>query len=52
LMRERGVTADEATSYVEQRWPQLGLWNESFTKMLAIPSVAGQPSSAPGPGSS
>jgi len=51
LMRELGMTADEATSHVERSWPHLGLWNESFTKVLATPSVAGQPSSAPGPGS-
>jgi ADP-ribosyl-[dinitrogen reductase] hydrolase len=35
LIRERGMTVDEATSYVGQRWPHLGLWNASFSRYLA-----------------
>jgi len=46
LMRERGMTADEATSYVEQRWTHLGLWNDSFTDVLTTRSAA-QSSSGP-----
>src|SRR4051812_29246355 len=34
LMCEKGLTVDEATSYVAARWPHLGLWNESFTAAL------------------
>ncbi len=34
LIREQGMTAAGATSYVERRWPHLGLWNEDFTAML------------------
>lgn len=35
LMRERDMTVDEATAYVSQRWPHLGLWNSSFQAHLA-----------------
>ena len=34
LICEKGMTVDEATSYVDARWPHLGLWNESFTAAL------------------
>src|SRR3954470_15190261 len=34
LMRERGMSADEATAHVAERWPHLGLWNASFTAAL------------------
>lgn len=34
LMRERGMTVDEATAYVGQRWPHLGVWNDSFATIL------------------
>jgi len=34
LMRERGMTVDEATAHVEWRWPHLGLWNDSFQELL------------------
>lgn len=34
LMRERGMSADEATQHVAQRWPHLGLWNDSFDQAL------------------
>jgi ADP-ribosyl-[dinitrogen reductase] hydrolase len=33
-MRERGMSVDEATAYVDERWPHLGLWNDSFTVAL------------------
>jgi ADP-ribosyl-[dinitrogen reductase] hydrolase len=36
LVRERGMTAEEATSYVGQRWPHLGLWNASFSAALGL----------------
>ncbi|MGY1680674.1 ADP-ribosylglycohydrolase family protein [Geodermatophilus sp. SYSU D01176] len=34
LVREEGMTAAEATAYVAERWPHLGLWNDSFTAAL------------------
>lgn len=34
LMRERGLTAEEATAYVGARWPHLGRWNRSFDDHL------------------
>ena len=34
LMRERDMSVDEATEYVRQRWPHLGLWNDSFQAAL------------------
>jgi ADP-ribosylglycohydrolase len=35
LVREEGMTAAEATAHVADRWPHLGLWNDSFTAALA-----------------
>jgi ADP-ribosyl-[dinitrogen reductase] hydrolase len=34
LRRTEGMTAQEATAYVADRWPHLGLWNDSFTAAL------------------
>jgi ADP-ribosyl-[dinitrogen reductase] hydrolase len=34
LMRTEGMTPDEATAHVAERWPYLGLWNASFTATL------------------
>jgi ADP-ribosyl-[dinitrogen reductase] hydrolase len=34
LMRTEGMTAEEATAHVAERWPHLGLWNASFTAAL------------------
>ncbi|MGY1669442.1 ADP-ribosylglycohydrolase family protein [Geodermatophilus sp. SYSU D00710] len=34
LIRENGMGVEEATAYVRERWPHLGLWNESFTAAL------------------
>jgi ADP-ribosyl-[dinitrogen reductase] hydrolase len=34
LVRERGMSVAEATAYVAERWPHLGLWNASFTAAL------------------
>ena len=34
LMRTEGMSADEATAHVAERWPHLGLWNASFTAAL------------------
>ncbi|MCA0146767.1 ADP-ribosylglycohydrolase family protein [Blastococcus sp. LR1] len=34
LVREQGMTVDEATAHVAERWPHLGLWNHSFTAAL------------------
>ena len=34
LVRTRGMTPDEATAHVAERWPHLGLWNASFTAAL------------------
>jgi ADP-ribosyl-[dinitrogen reductase] hydrolase len=34
LMREHRMSLEEATTYVAERWPHLGLWNESFTAAL------------------
>jgi ADP-ribosyl-[dinitrogen reductase] hydrolase len=30
LMREQDMSFDDATTYVAERWPHLGLWNQSF----------------------
>ena len=35
LVREEGMSAEEATAHVAERWPHLGLWNDSFTAALA-----------------
>ncbi|WP_116450214.1 ADP-ribosylglycohydrolase family protein [Blastococcus litoris] len=35
LIREEGMTPDEATPHVAERWPHLGLWNASFTAALS-----------------
>jgi ADP-ribosyl-[dinitrogen reductase] hydrolase len=34
LMRTEGMSAEEATTHVAERWPHLGLWNASFTAAL------------------
>lgn len=34
LMRTDGMSAEEATAHVAERWPHLGLWNASFTAAL------------------
>ncbi|MGY1846981.1 ADP-ribosylglycohydrolase family protein [Blastococcus sp. SYSU DS1021] len=34
LVREKGMTVEEATAHVAERWPHLGLWNDSFTVAL------------------
>ncbi len=34
LMRTGGMSAEEATAHVAERWPHLGLWNASFTEAL------------------
>ena len=34
LRRTSGMTADEATAYIADHWPHLGLWNSSFTAAL------------------
>ncbi|MGY1709054.1 ADP-ribosylglycohydrolase family protein [Geodermatophilus sp. SYSU D00758] len=34
LVREEGLTVEEATALVAGRWEHLGLWNESFTAAL------------------
>jgi Dual specificity phosphatase, catalytic domain/ADP-ribosylglycohydrolase len=34
LRRTEGLSADEATRVVAERWPYLGLWNASFTAAL------------------
>jgi ADP-ribosylglycohydrolase len=35
LMREKGMSAEQATAHIAERWPHLGLWNESFDAALA-----------------
>jgi len=37
LMRDEGMTAEEATAYVADRWPYLGRWNRSFDEHLLQP---------------
>jgi ADP-ribosyl-[dinitrogen reductase] hydrolase len=34
LRRTEGLSAEEATAVVRQRWPHLGLWNETFSAAL------------------
>jgi ADP-ribosyl-[dinitrogen reductase] hydrolase len=34
LMRTEGIGVEEATAYVAERWPHLGLWNGSFNEAL------------------
>ena len=34
LRRTEGMSVDEATEHVAERWPHLGLWNASFTAAL------------------
>ena len=34
LVREKGMSVEEATAHVAERWPYLGLWNDSFTAAL------------------
>jgi ADP-ribosyl-[dinitrogen reductase] hydrolase len=34
LVREEGMSVEEATAHVAERWPYLGLWNASFTAAL------------------
>jgi len=46
LMRDRGMTLQAATAYVGQRWPRLGLWNDSFTESLTALASADQSDAA------
>jgi ADP-ribosyl-[dinitrogen reductase] hydrolase len=34
LRRTEGMSADQATSHIAERWPHLGLWNASFSAAL------------------
>jgi ADP-ribosyl-[dinitrogen reductase] hydrolase len=34
LIREKGMSVEEATAHVAERWPHLGLWNDSFSAAL------------------
>ena len=34
LVREKGMSVEEATAHVAERWPHLTLWNDSFTAAL------------------
>ncbi|SNS79792.1 ADP-ribosyl-[dinitrogen reductase] hydrolase [Geodermatophilus pulveris] len=34
LVRQEGMSVQEATAHVAQRWEHLGLWNDSFTAAL------------------
>ena len=34
LVQEEGRTVEAATAHVAERWPHLGLWNDSFTAAL------------------
>jgi ADP-ribosyl-[dinitrogen reductase] hydrolase len=34
LVRTLGMSVEEATTQVAERWPHLGLWNASFTAAL------------------
>src|SRR3954454_20426119 len=34
LVREKGMSVEDATAHVAERWPHLGLWNASFTAAL------------------
>lgn len=34
LVRQKGMSVEEATAHVAERWPHLGLWNDSFTVAL------------------
>jgi ADP-ribosyl-[dinitrogen reductase] hydrolase len=34
LVREQGMSVEQATAHVAERWPHLGLWNASFTAAL------------------
>jgi ADP-ribosyl-[dinitrogen reductase] hydrolase len=34
LRRTEGLSAEEATAVVRERWPHLGLWNASFSGAL------------------
>ena len=34
LVRTEGMSPDDATRHVAERWPHLGLWNASFTAAL------------------
>ncbi|CCG04355.1 ADP-ribosylglycohydrolase family protein [Blastococcus saxobsidens] len=42
LVREKGMSVEEATAHVAERWPHLGLWNDSFTAALQRLSKAGR----------
>ncbi len=35
LRHTEGVSADEATQRIQEAWPHLGLWNDSFTDVLS-----------------
>jgi ADP-ribosyl-[dinitrogen reductase] hydrolase len=34
LVRQKRMSVEEATTHVAERWPHLGLWNDSFTAAL------------------
>src|SRR3954449_3968404 len=34
LVREKRISVEQATAHVAERWPYLGLWNDSFTAAL------------------
>jgi ADP-ribosyl-[dinitrogen reductase] hydrolase len=36
LVRTEGMSPDEATAHVAERWTHLGLWNASFTAALEL----------------
>ncbi|MCU1613505.1 MAG: putative ADP-ribosyl glycohydrolase family protein [Frankiales bacterium] len=44
LVRTEGMSVDEATAHVAERWPHLGLWNASFTAGLkrVVPGCDGE----------
>src|SRR4051794_36563983 len=45
LVREQGMSVEEATAHVAERWPHLGLWNDSFT--AALQRLAGRTDDRP-----
>jgi ADP-ribosyl-[dinitrogen reductase] hydrolase len=45
LVREQGMPVDKATAHVAERWPHLGLWNDSFT--AALQRLAARPDDLP-----
>lgn len=43
LMRDRGFPAEQATTYVAERWPHLGRWNRCFAEALLLLGTTGKP---------